>query len=543
MPESRLSVARRLILHELAWDYYLVTSYYYLACFAGSENPRLWLPSTMTMSVADSAKVQSAARVPLALCIGIGVYLLLLLTGDRLLIDPDTLWQVTVGQWIVDHRAVPVVDVYSFTMRGQPWISTQWLAQLMYAVVYGAAGWVGPVALAACAAAATFALLARQLRRHFHDGATLVIVAAAFALTLPHVLARPHVLAMPMMLGWVGGLVSAMDRRAAPSLWLLPLMMLWANLHGGFVLGLALLAPFGFDAAWNAEPSSRKSLLLRWTGFGVAAVAASCVTPYGRDALLASQKILGLGGALPLIREWAAADFSSLGAFEICILLAFGLALYRGVKLPPLRIAMLLVLLHMALSHGRSVEILVLLAPLILAAPLSKQIGGAEPESEATPSPSSGLVTAGVATCLLAVTLGFASVHRFAPYAGSSPVAAVAELKKHNFSRVFNDYDFGGYLIASGVAPFIDGRTELYGEKFFVDHNNASGLQEPENLFRLLKDYDIEATLMRTQSAATKLLDHMDGWQKVYSDDIATIHVRQAGAVHTADPTIGPAAH
>jgi hypothetical protein len=82
----------------------------------------------------------------------------------------------------------------------------------------------------------------------------------------------------------------------------------------------------------------------------------------------------------------------------------------------------------------------------------------------------------------------------------------VAELKKYNFTRVFNDYDFGGYLIASGVAPFIDGRTELYGEKFFVDHNAASGLMEPDNLFRLLDQYKIEATLMRTQSAATKLL-------------------------------------
>jgi hypothetical protein len=80
----------------------------------------------------------------------------------------------------------------------------------------------------------------------------------------------------------------------------------------------------------------------------------------------------------------------------------------------------------------------------------------------------------------------------------------VAALKKLNLARVFNDYDFGGYLIANGVAPFIDGRTELYGEKFFVDHNAASGLMQPENLFRLLDQYRIEATLMRTQSAATK---------------------------------------
>lgn len=71
-------------------------------------------------------------------------------------------------------------------------------------------------------------------------------------------------------------------------------------------------------------------------------------------------------------------------------------------------------------------------------------------------------------------TLAFASVHRFAPYTGNSPVAAVAALKKLNLSRVLNDYGFGGYLIASGVAPFIDGRTELYGEKFFVDHDAAA---------------------------------------------------------------------
>jgi hypothetical protein len=147
---------------------------------------------------------------------------------------------------------------------------------------------------------------------------------------------------------------------------------------------------------------------------------------------------------------------------------------------------------------------------------------------------------ASIALAMVTGTVAYGSAHRFEPHVHSAPVAAVAELKKFHFTRVFNDYDFGGYLIAHGVAPFIDGRTELYGEKFFVDHNAASGLMEPDNLFRLLDQYKIEATLMRTQSAATKLLDHMDGWQKVYSDDIATIHVRKAGAVHTAEPVVDP---
>jgi hypothetical protein len=63
---------------------------------------------------------------------------------------------------------------------------------------------------------------------------------------------------------------------------------------------------------------------------------------------------------------------------------------------------------------------------------------------------------------------------------------------------------------------------------------------EPENLFHLLEQYKIEATLMRTQSAATKLLDHVDGWQKIYADDIATIHVRKHGAGHTVEPAVDP---
>ena len=496
----------------------------------------------MTLSVADRAEAASPLRGLMPLWVGVAVYALFLLAGNRLLIDPDTMWQITVGQWILDHHAVPETDVYSFTMRGQPWISTQWLAQVMYAKCFALFGWSGPVVLAATAIAATFAWLTKYLIRHLSESTTLVFIAAALALTVPHLLARPHVLAFPVMVLWVGGLISAADRRAAPSLWLLPLMVLWANLHGGFVFGLVLVAPIALDAVLGADAKSQKPLLLRWAGFGVAALVAGCATPYGWNSLLASQKILGLGEALPLIMEWRPANFGSLGAFEVCLLLGIGLALFRGLKLPPLRIVLLLGFLHMALSQERAVEILALLAPLALAAPLAGQIGGAEVSASNAASPARGVLFAFVAIALVVATLAYASVHRFEPHMRGSPVVAVAELKKLGLERVFNDYDFGGYLIANGVAPFIDGRTELYGEKFFVDHNAASGLMKPENLFRLLDEYRIQATLMRTQSAATKLLDHIDGWQKVYSDEIATIHVHKPTAVHTIEPAVDPRA-
>ena len=497
----------------------------------------------MTLSVVNTTEAASPMRGLLPLWIGVFIYALLLLAGNRLLMDPDTLWQVTVGQWILDHRAVPETDVYSFTMRGQPWISMYWVAQVLYAKAYSIFGWSGPVVLAAAASAATFALLAKFLSRHLSESATLVFVAAALALTAPHLLVRPHVLALPVMVAWVGGLIAAADRRDAPSFWLLPLIALWANLHGGFVLGLMLVAPIALDAVVSADAASRKSLALRWAVFGLAALVAACCTPYGWNSVLAAKKILTLGAVLPLVTEWRPVDFGSLGTFEICLLLGIGFALLRGIQLPPTRILLLLGLLHMALSQSRAAEILALLAPLVLAVPLAKQIGGAEVSNSSAAPPPRGLLFTGVAIVLMAGTVAYASVTRFEPNARQSPVAAVATLKKMNFTRVFNDYDFGGYLIASGVAPFIDGRAEIYGEKFVVDHDAANGLKEPENLFRLLDEYKIEATLMRTQSAATKLLDHIDGWQKVYADDIATIHVRKAGATHTIEPVVDPKAH
>jgi hypothetical protein len=499
-------------------------------------------PATMTLSAVHTAEDASPMRGLLPLWVGVFAYAALLLGGDRLLIDPDTQWQITVGQWILDHRAVPETDVYSFTMRGESWISTQWLAQVVYAKIYAWFGWSGPVVLAAAASAATFVLLARSLSRHLSDSATLVFVCVALALTAPHLLARPHVLALPVMVAWIGGLIAAADEHRAPSFWLLPLMVLWANLHGGFVFGLVMIAPIALDAVVSAEPRLRRSLLLRWAAFAAAALAVSCCTPYGWNALLASRKILALGSALPLITEWRPADFGGLHPFEIILLGGIGLALFRGIKLPPMRILLLLGFVHMALAQGRAAEILALLAPLVLAAPLARQIGGADVAGSPIATPARNVLFAGVAIALVAGTLAFASVHRFAPNTTNSPVAAVAALKKLNLTRVFNDYDFGGYLIASGVAPFIDGRTELYGEKFFVDHNAASGLMEPDNLFHLLEEYKIEATLMRTQSAATKLLDHIDGWQKVYTDDVATIHLRKEGAMHSVEPAVDPKA-
>src|SRR5258708_16755928 len=102
---------------------------------------------------------------------------------------------------------------------------------------------------------------------------------AARGVTVPHLLARPHVVAVSVRVAWGGGMIAAADRRGSPSFRLLPLMALWASLHGGFVFGLVLIAPVALDAVLSAEPRERKSLALRWAAFAVAALVAGGCTP------------------------------------------------------------------------------------------------------------------------------------------------------------------------------------------------------------------------------------------------------------------------
>lgn len=480
----------------------------------------------MSITAADHAIRARATPGMLPLYAGLGVYALLLVAGNRLLADPDSYWQITIGRWIAEHRAVPTVDTFSFTFAGRPWISTQWLAQVLYGQAYALGGWAGVVVLTALPIALTYALLARFLERRVGAIATLVLLSISFAIALPHLLARPHALALPVMVAWVGALLSASEQREAPSFWLIALMALWANLHGSFVFGLMLVAPIALDALVNGGTPLRKDLLLGWIAFGVAALAASCFTPYGWNSLLAAQNILNLGEALSIIREWAPANFGTFGLFEACILGALALALFTGVTFPPVRIFILLGLLHMALTHVRNADVFALITPMVLAAPLAANFPKFRNAATTAPLQPRAFILPAIVAAILTATIPVLST--YAPNNWISPSAAVTILKSYSPKRVFNDYDLGGYLIWRGVPTYIDGRTELYGQDFMVDHNAASALAKPMRFFELLKDYDIDATILRRQTAGSKLLDRLPEWQQVYADDVAVVHIRKS---------------
>jgi hypothetical protein len=477
----------------------------------------------MNSDAAIAGRARAVDLAPAWLWLGAGIYVLLLSHGTMLLNDSDTYWQISVGKWILDNGTFPRADVYSFTRAGYPWNSTSWLAQVLYAGAYEFAGWSGPVILAITAIAATFALLARILSRHIPSTYAVVISLAALVLSTSHLLARPHVLVLPIMVLWVNGLVSASDRGRAPSLRMLPLIALWANLHGGFVFGLTLVGPFAIDALWNADRPQRKPLLLRWAVFGVGACLACCATPYGWDSLLASRKILDLGELLHLIYEWMPPDFSQFGPFEACVLASIAGALYCGIRLTPPRILLTLGLLHMALSHVRNVEIFALLMPLVVIGPVAEQLS-LRPRPAAIFAPIASV--AALVAALGIFTWTFATHAGFSPPVVQSPAAAVDMLSSRNPKRILNDLPFGGYLIWRHLPVFIDGRAELYGESFEMAYYRALQLKDVDGFLDLLKRYDIDAVLLTPATPAANLLDHLDGWKRIYADDNAVVHVR-----------------
>lgn len=476
----------------------------------------------MTDQVAHSAVQPFSARAALPWVVGLALYAVLLVAGPRLLGDPDSYSHIEVGRWIIAHGSLPTSDPFSFSKHGAPWVPFEWLSEVIYAAAYALAGWPGVVAVAAAAIALAFGLLTFYLLRALSPALTLVMVIAAVVLLAPHMLARPHVLVLPLMVTWAAALVRCMDRNTPPPYWALPLLVLWANLHGSVVLALGLIGPAVLEALLREPRSEWPRVLLRWLPFSALALAASCLTPHGPEPLLMPLTTLGLGPALAWISEWRPQDFGRIGGFEL-LLLGGIFALTRGVTLPVVRALVLIGLLHFALAQMRNADLLAMLAPLYLAAPLGRTFGG--PAADDAAVPSRGLNLAGVGALVVISAVALAREVRPAP--SITPQAAVAHADLAKAEHVLNDYGFGGYLIFAGIPTFIDGRGELYGGPFIDRYNRALALIDLGDLLKLLHDYKIGATLLAPNTPAVAMLDRLPEWQRIYSDDVAVVHKRR----------------
>jgi hypothetical protein len=478
---------------------------------------------------------RSRYGLSLPLTFGLGVYALIAGHGGAVLHDPDTYLHIAVGRWIIAHQAVPYYGIFSETMAQAPWVAHEWLGEVLLAWLFGTFGWAGLVAVTCLCVAAAVAMLLRQLLHSLMPVHAMMATALAVTLVIPHVLARPHVFTLPVLVAWVAGLVRARSEDRAPPAWLAALMVLWANLHGGYLFGLGLAGLLAAEAVLLAPDwRTRRRAAGGWAVFGVLAVGAALLTPYGVTGLMLPFRLAGMSFAMGQLVEWRSPDFQSFEPLELwfAVVLFAGFAL--GWRLPPTRLFMLLLLLHMALQHRRHGELVGLVAPLLLAPALAPQLRtlpaghSADPIDRslaelAKPASLRGVALAGaVLAAVSAAVLHGAAVRPDV----AMPRAALAGAKAAQVTGpVLNDYGFGGYLIFAGIPPFIDGRAELYGDEFIKRYIQAM-LLESDELPKLLDQYGIAWTLIAPERPAALLLDHLPGWRRLYADDIAVVHVR-----------------
>lgn len=192
-----------------------------------------WLPSLM-----DAAVVMPVA------------FLFIYLNGaTQLLADADTGWHIRTGEWILRHAQVPQRDLFSFSRPDADWLAWEWLWDAAFAWLHRQGGMAAVVMASVLAISATSALLYRlALRLSGNAAISAGVTFLAAVVSSIHWLARPHlftVLFAVIVLDWLDRAKS----KPRQLLWLPPLVLLWTQIHGGFLVSIVFIVAYAAGAA------------------------------------------------------------------------------------------------------------------------------------------------------------------------------------------------------------------------------------------------------------------------------------------------------
>jgi hypothetical protein len=429
--------------------------------------------------------------------------------------DGDTSWHLAAGRLILDAGTVPNADPFSYTFAGRPWTAHEWLAEAVMAAAFATGYWSGLALLFGCAMGATLLILGLELRRWMAVRHMIIVLVPVVLVLVPFLLARPHVLAWPLLAGWTMLLIRAREAgRAPPLLWAL-LMIAWANLHGSFVMGLALAAAFALEALVHEQ--DRRRVLAQWVPFGAAAGLCALLTPHGVHGFLFPLQVSAMK-SLPLIYEWRRTDPAEDWFFVTALAAMLLLLIVRRPPISPVRLVLLGGLVYLSIMHLRHQPVLALLAPLLLAGPLSR--------GEPRPANARPLLAA-FALGLLALSALRVPIPVARKDSGSQPITAIARLPAElRARRVLNTYGFGGPLIMAGIQPYIDGRADMYGDDFKFAHQRiVEG--DVQAFEREVRRWNIGWTILAPEEKLAAKLDRLPGWRRLHADRWAVVHVRR----------------
>jgi hypothetical protein len=228
--------------------------------------------------------------------------------------DPDLWWHLRTGQWIVDTSQVPHSDPFSFTRAGHPWVSHEWLSEVLFYQLWKHGGAAALIVSSAIVTTAGFMLLYLRCLRYGQKTYWAVAVIAFGALaSAPCWGVRPQMFTFTLasLLLW---LIEAGERRSALLLWIPPLFLLWLNLHGGFALGPALLFAYGIgllmETATGKTPwQEARPILLRVLLLLIVCLGLVPLNPSGAQLYRYPFDTLRSPGMRSFIVEWFSPDF------------------------------------------------------------------------------------------------------------------------------------------------------------------------------------------------------------------------------------------
>jgi hypothetical protein len=471
--------------------------------------------------------------------------------------DPCLHWQQ--GNWMLQHRAVLHTEVFSHTRAGAPLVDMEWLSEIVTALSGDLFGWSGVALVTAAVCATCMWLLHRQLLAEGNElllSTALTLLAAGICAT--HWLARPHMAThlLVLVFAWQLRWFERGRTTARKLLVLLPLLMaLWANLHGAFIFGFALIGIHfaGTVASWaGATAEQRPVLRQRATVLGIlglACVLASLLNPNGWNLLVQVIRYI----FNPLLRDFAQ-EFrpvsirdQSMLPFMIEAALALLMLWIVRPRLSMTDALLLTVWLGLSLRMARNAPLFALITTPILAEHWNAYLRTASPSQfirryrsiSANLSSIDQLAGARGLPVLVMVAMilvlakpqlfGGRPLLRTELPADRFPDGAVEFLRQCPnavHGEMFNDYMWGGYFIL--VMPerkvFIHPDLGVYGEelvKEFIHVNNVQPDWED-----ILKKYRVGWTILPVRHPLNHVLEMNPHWTPVFSNGQALVFSR-----------------
>lgn len=445
---------------------------------------------------------------------------------NRAFQDPGALWHVRVGDLILADGFM-TTDPFTYTFAGRTWIPQQWGGEVLMALAHSAGGFDAMLLAMAAGLAGLFAwLFSRAVRNGMHPALAGVVVGGAAAVSAFHFYARPHLFTIAGMAVTMAAIVDYERARASAwrLWWLIPFCVLWTNVHGGVLGGVATLglAVIGWGAVWlvralgdglslswhgehssdrlgryvmddpPAPPDLRKSLLL--VGIVAACALSPFVNPFGLEMLRTWQKIVGSEAMKEMVSEHQPLSLDHTAGQVVAGFGLFYLFALLGTLPKRPKVSWLLPLVWFALSvqgirQGPLFAVVGVIAvadlwPHTVWHRLLKRFGDTlarEPEPG-----SRGWAWAAVPGVLVLGSLALQVSGVEAPVVGRGwagldprtvPVELADPLRRYaaangRHARLFNDANLGGFVLyhEPRLKVFMDDRFELYGDPWLREY-------------------------------------------------------------------------